>query len=234
MCDLNVFFFLHTINRAKFDLDIAPVESETHLRIRQMSLDLSSPNHIPLNVRIAEFCEDPQNMDEMTAFVDDILKKAQIEADAQLELRNKVLSINPVSSTIVLLLESLLIEIILYLSRLTREMEKVTNGFLLLSILSAITFPLWYSFVKTKQKINNLVQFLRYIVRIAHAKCSSEHRKAKLITIDKMFVSAVCKVCNHLLVMMCAWKRWVFFSCRRCSMSWTIIIYLIKEPFRFK
>lgn len=55
-----------------------------------MSLDLSSPNHIPLNVRIAEFCEDPQNMDEMTAFVDDILKKAQIEADARLEQKNKV------------------------------------------------------------------------------------------------------------------------------------------------
>lgn len=58
-----------------------------------MSLDLSSPNHIPLNVRIAEFCEDPQNMDEMTAFVDDILKKAQIEADARLEEKNKVVSL---------------------------------------------------------------------------------------------------------------------------------------------
>lgn len=55
-----------------------------------MSLDLSSPNHIPLNVRIAEFCEDPQNMDEMTAFIDDILKTAQIEADARLEQKNKV------------------------------------------------------------------------------------------------------------------------------------------------
>lgn len=55
-----------------------------------MSLDLSSPNHIPLNVRIAEFCEDPQNMDEMSAFVDDILKKAQIEADTRLAERNRV------------------------------------------------------------------------------------------------------------------------------------------------
>lgn len=71
-------------------MDVNPIETDAHLRIRQMSLDLSSPNHIPLNVRIAEFCEDPQNMDEMTAFVDDILKKAQIEADARLEQKNKV------------------------------------------------------------------------------------------------------------------------------------------------
>lgn len=67
-----------------------PAETDPHLRIRQMSLDLSSPNHIPLNVRIAEFCEDPQNMDEMGAFVDDILNKAQIEATARLEQKNKV------------------------------------------------------------------------------------------------------------------------------------------------
>lgn len=77
------------IFRAKFEL---PVETDTHLRIRQMSLDLSSPNHIPLNVRIAEFCEDPQNMDQMTEFVDDILKKAQTEADARLEQNEKVCS----------------------------------------------------------------------------------------------------------------------------------------------
>lgn len=74
-------------------MNVLPVESDTTLRIRQMSLDLSSPNHIPLNVRIAEFCEDPQNMDEMTAFIDDILKKAQIEADARLEEKNKVVSL---------------------------------------------------------------------------------------------------------------------------------------------
>lgn len=67
-----------------------PAEIDPHLRIRQMSLDLSSPNHIPLNVRIAEFCEDPQNVDEMSAFIDDILKNAQIEATARLERKNKV------------------------------------------------------------------------------------------------------------------------------------------------
>lgn len=78
------------IFRAKFELNMLPVESDTHLRIRQMSLDLSSPNHIPLNVRIAEFCEDPQNMDQMTEFVDDILKKAQIEVDARQEQNDKV------------------------------------------------------------------------------------------------------------------------------------------------
>lgn len=67
-----------------------PIETDAHLRIRQMSLDLSSPNHIPLKVRIAEFQEDPQNRDEVLAFVDDILKKAQIEAEARLEQKYKV------------------------------------------------------------------------------------------------------------------------------------------------
>lgn len=87
------FFFLFCfaiISRTKFELKV-DLESDAHLRIRQMSLDLSSPNHIPLNARIAEFCEDPQNMDQMTEFVDDILKKAQIEADARLEQKNKVI-----------------------------------------------------------------------------------------------------------------------------------------------
>lgn len=71
-------------------MNVNPVETDPHLRIRAMSLDLSSPNHIPLNVRIAEFCEDPQNMDEMGAFIDDILKKAQAEATDRLERKNKV------------------------------------------------------------------------------------------------------------------------------------------------
>lgn len=75
--------------RAKFELEM-PAESDAHLRIRGMSLDLSSPSHIPLNVRIAEFCEDPQNMDQMAEFIDDILKKAQEEANARLEQENKV------------------------------------------------------------------------------------------------------------------------------------------------
>lgn len=67
-----------------------PIEIDAHLRIRQMSLNLSSPSHIPLNVRKAEFCEDPQNMDVMREFVDDILMKARIEVDSQLECKNKV------------------------------------------------------------------------------------------------------------------------------------------------
>ena len=55
--------------------------SDTHLRIRQMSLDLNSPSRIPLNVRIAEFRQDPQNMDQMTEFVDELIVNAQSEAD---------------------------------------------------------------------------------------------------------------------------------------------------------
>lgn len=64
--------------------------SEQYLRARQMSLDLSSPNHIPLNARIAEFRQDPQNMDQMVEFVDDIIKNAQTEANKRLDDRNKV------------------------------------------------------------------------------------------------------------------------------------------------
>lgn len=87
---IRIYVFAVKFVRTKFDLDMIPIETDPHLRIRQMSLDLSSPNHIPLNVRIAEFCEDPQNMDEMSAFIDDILKNAQIEATARLERKNKV------------------------------------------------------------------------------------------------------------------------------------------------
>lgn len=39
---------------------------------------------------MAEFCEDPQNMDEMGAFIDEILNKAQAEATIRLEQKNKV------------------------------------------------------------------------------------------------------------------------------------------------
>lgn len=63
-----------------------PAETDA-LRVTRLSLDLSSPNHIPLNVRIAEFCEDPQNKDQMCAFIDEILEKASIEAAAR---KNKV------------------------------------------------------------------------------------------------------------------------------------------------
>lgn len=55
-----------------------------------MSLDLNSPNHIPLNVRIAEFRQDPQNMDQMTEFVDDVIKNAQLEANRRLDEMKKV------------------------------------------------------------------------------------------------------------------------------------------------
>lgn len=64
--------------------------SEQNLRIRQMSLDLNSPSHIPLNVRIAEFRQDPQNVDQMAEFVDDVIKNAQIEANRRLDEKNKV------------------------------------------------------------------------------------------------------------------------------------------------
>lgn len=64
--------------------------TDPSLRIRQMSLDLSSPNHIPLNVRIAEFRQDPQNMDQMTEFVDEVIQSAQDEANKRLDGKPKV------------------------------------------------------------------------------------------------------------------------------------------------
>lgn len=64
--------------------------TELHLRARQMSLDLNSPNHIPLTVRMAEFREEPQNVDQVREFVDDIIQKAEIEANKRLEEKQKV------------------------------------------------------------------------------------------------------------------------------------------------
>lgn len=61
-----------------------------HLRIRGMSLDLSSPSHIPLHARVAEFSEDPQNMDELRGFIDGILNEAQTEATNRLDAKAKV------------------------------------------------------------------------------------------------------------------------------------------------
>lgn len=76
--------------RAKFDLNTNPMDDDMHLRIRAMSLDLSSPSHIPLNVRMAEFSEDPQNMDQMKEFIDGILNEAQTEVTNRLDEQNKV------------------------------------------------------------------------------------------------------------------------------------------------
>lgn len=59
-----------------------------------MSLDLSSPSHIPLHARIAEFRQDPQNMDQMTEFVDDVINQAQIEANKRLDAKTKVREIS--------------------------------------------------------------------------------------------------------------------------------------------
>lgn len=77
--------------RAKFDLNTIAVDDDMHLRIRAMSLDLSSPSHIPLNVRMAEFSEDPQNMDQMKEFIDGILNEAQTEVTNRLDEQNKVI-----------------------------------------------------------------------------------------------------------------------------------------------
>lgn len=70
------------------------VDDDMHLRIRAMSLDLSSPSHIPLNVRMAEFSEDPQNMDQMKEFIDGILNEAQTEVTNRLDEQNKVICTN--------------------------------------------------------------------------------------------------------------------------------------------
>lgn len=64
--------------------------NENFLRARQMSWDLSSPTHIPLKARIAEFRQEPELMDQMTEFVDDIINKAEIEVNKQLDAKNKV------------------------------------------------------------------------------------------------------------------------------------------------
>lgn len=77
---------IHCFFRAKLQLKM----NEPNLRIRQMSLDLNSPNHIPLSVRIAEFREDPQNVDQMAEFVDDVIKNAQLEVNRRLDEKNKV------------------------------------------------------------------------------------------------------------------------------------------------
>lgn len=83
---------LDTVRKLEKEIESGKIAAmvDPNLRIRQMSLDLSSPNHIPLNVRIAEFRQDPQNMDQMTEFVDDVINTAQTEANKRLEEKKKV------------------------------------------------------------------------------------------------------------------------------------------------
>lgn len=56
----------------------------------ELSLDLSSPTTLPLEIRIAEFKHDPQKMDEMAHFVDGIVREAQNEVEHKLD--NKMVS----------------------------------------------------------------------------------------------------------------------------------------------
>lgn len=66
-----------------------------------MSLDLSSPSHIPLSARIAEFSEDPQNMDQMKEFIDGILNDAEIEVNKRLDEKAKVSESYPIQVYVV-------------------------------------------------------------------------------------------------------------------------------------
>lgn len=130
-------FFLDAL-RTKFSLDTNPVgrglESDIHLRIRTMSLDLSSPSHIPLSARIAEFSEDPQNMDQMKEFIDGILNDAEIEANKQLDEKAKVSGFCCFSCNRPILYKSILFCFIFFdiFSRLSRrKMEKVMPNLLI-------------------------------------------------------------------------------------------------------
>lgn len=54
-----------------------------------MSLEVLSPNSIPLDAKIMEFKEDPEKMDQMMQFIDDIVENAQKQAELK-ATHNKV------------------------------------------------------------------------------------------------------------------------------------------------
>lgn len=53
----------------------------------ELSLELSSPNTLPLEARMAEFKEDPEKMDQMLLFVNDVITKAQAQAGLKLDAK---------------------------------------------------------------------------------------------------------------------------------------------------
>lgn len=62
------------------------VAGKKQLKMRsELSLDLSSPTTMPLEMRIAEFKHNPQKMDEMTNFVDGVIREAQFEVEKKLD-----------------------------------------------------------------------------------------------------------------------------------------------------
>lgn len=54
----------------------------------ELSLDLSSPTTLPLESRMYEFKQDPQKMDAITKFVDEVLVKAQDEVERKNDAKN--------------------------------------------------------------------------------------------------------------------------------------------------
>ncbi len=55
----------------------------------ELSLEVLTPTSIPLEAKIMEFKEDPEKMDEMMKFIDDIVETAQKQAELKV-IDNKV------------------------------------------------------------------------------------------------------------------------------------------------
>lgn len=55
----------------------------------ELSLEVLTPNSIPLDAKIMEFKEDPEKMDELRIIIDDIVANAQKQAELTL-IDNKV------------------------------------------------------------------------------------------------------------------------------------------------
>lgn len=56
----------------------------------ELSLEVLTPNSVPLDAKIMEFKEDPEKMDELRIIIDDIVANAQKQAELTL-IDNKVL-----------------------------------------------------------------------------------------------------------------------------------------------
>lgn len=55
----------------------------------ELSLEVLTPTSVPLEAKIMEFKEDPERMDEMIKFIDDIMANAQKQAELK-AIDNKV------------------------------------------------------------------------------------------------------------------------------------------------
>lgn len=60
----------------------------------EMNLDLTSPEQVTLEDKVAQFKNDPEKMREANEFVDELLEKAKIDAETKAKEQDRAKAVN--------------------------------------------------------------------------------------------------------------------------------------------